>query len=284
MVTEKPRRNFIKQVFALSVFSGTSILSFKKNAGKKAVNLEDEKANAMENPDYAIARIKDRITIEYYGLSCFVITSSKGTKIITDPFLADKQILHSELKKEPTDVVTVSCGHYAHCNVFSVGGTPYVYQITDPAEIKGIKFRGIASRHLTMKEVSIQDPDENIIMCFEIDGIKICHLGALGHKLSDDQVKQVGKTDILMVPVGGVSTLPVGDAHDVCGQLNPKVILPMHYRSERCNLDSWAAIDEFIGDKKNVLRYDSNVGSSELTFTLDELPAEAQIIVPRFVY
>jgi L-ascorbate metabolism protein UlaG (beta-lactamase superfamily) len=278
------RRTFFKRLLSTSVFASGSFLAFKRDMDGKVAGFCITDAQAMNNPDYAIGSFKDRMTIEYYGLSCFLITSSKGIKIITDPFLADKHVLHSELKKEPADVVTVSCGHYAHCNVFAVGGIPYVYQITDPTEIKGIKFRGIASRHLTMKEVSTADPADNVIMCFEVDGIKICHLGALGHKLNDEQVKKIGKVDILMLPVGGVSTLPLADADEVCNQLNPRVILPMHYRSERCNFESWATVDEFVKEKKNVLRKDTNVHSSELEFKLDELPADTQIIVQRFVY
>ncbi|HBC77893.1 MAG TPA: MBL fold metallo-hydrolase [Bacteroidales bacterium] len=281
---ELVRRTFFKRLLSISAFASGSFLAFKRTLEGRVEGLCMADARAMNNPDYAMGRFKDRLTIEYYGLSCFLITSSNGTKIITDPFLADKQVLHSELKKEPADVVTVSCGHFAHCNVFAVGGTPYVYQITDPTEIKGIKFRGIASRHLAMKEVSTADPADNIIICFEIDGIKICHLGALGHKLSDEQVKKIGKVDILMLPVGGVSTLSLADAEEVCNQLNSRVILPMHYRSERCNFESWATVDEFVKGKKNVLRKDTNVHSSELEFKSDELPVETQIIVQRFVY
>lgn len=289
------RRRFFKQFFALTAFSGFSFFSLKRNASRKSGILKQTESNAMENPDYAIGRFKNRININYFGLSCFLITSSNGTRIITDPFLADKKVLHSELRNEPADIVTVSCGHYAHCNVFSTGGTPYIFQVTDTTELEGIKFRGIASRHLTMNEVSTQDPGDNLIVCFEVDGIKICHLGALGYKLSDEQIKAIGKVDILMAPVGGVSTLALADVNEVCDQLKPKVILPMHYRSERCNYESWATVDDFVKDKKNVFRNDSNVGSSELEFLLEndslkltaphfDLASEGHIVVPRFVY
>lgn len=291
------RRTLFKKLFAFSAFSAGSILSFKNNMFTGIGSLESTEANAMENPDYAIGRSKNRITIDYIGMSCFVITSANGTRIITDPFLADKKILHSQLKKEPADVVTVSCGHYAHCNVSDVGGVPYIYKITGTTELKGIKFRGIASRHLIMHEVAVLNPAENIIICFEVDGIKICHLGALGERLSDEQAKQIGTPDILMVPVGGVSTMPVNVATEVCSRLNPRFILPMHYRSERCLYPEWAGVDEFLKDKKNVLRCDSNIGSSRLEFALDEhkqlltltspgpeLSSGTQIIVPRFVY
>jgi L-ascorbate metabolism protein UlaG (beta-lactamase superfamily) len=307
MAGNNSRRRFFKQFFALSAFSGASVLSFKKNIGSQISNLGVTEANAMANPDYAIGRFKKRITIEYYGMSCFVIISSDGKKIITDPFLANGAIyqpqkvkgykmLHCELRKEPADVVTVSCGHYAHCYVSSVGGTPYIYKITEPTELHGIKFRGIASRHLDMSE-PILKAAQNIIICFEVDGIKICHLGALGHKLSDEQAKQIGEVDILMVPVGGAETLPVADASDVCSQLNPRVVLPMNYRSERYDNPSWAYVDEFLKGKKNVLRSDSNVSSSQLEFAIDQktkrlkvtspspaLAEDTTIMVPRFVY
>jgi L-ascorbate metabolism protein UlaG (beta-lactamase superfamily) len=300
------RRTFLKRVFAISAFSAGSFLSFKKGIGAGIGDIVPTQADAMENPDYAIGRYKNRITIDYYGLSCFVIRSSNGTKIITDPFLAEGsppmdppkkgKVLHAELRKEPADVVTVSCGHYAHCNVYAVGGTPYIYKITEPTELHGIKFRGVATRHLTMDEIAVLKPAENIVICFEVDGIRICHLGALGHKLSDDQAKQIGKVDILMVPVGGVSTLPLADADAVCSQLNPRIIIPMHYRNDRCTYE-WADVGEFLKGKTNVLRCDSNVGSSQLEFTLDdktreltmtspspELSSGTQIVVPRCVY
>jgi len=307
MNDSKARRRFLKQLFALSAFSGASMFSFQRAIGDKAGGIAPMEAYAMTNPDYAIGRFKKRITIQYYGVSCFVIVASNGKKIITDPFLANGAIyqplavkgykmLHSELRKEPADVVTVSCGHYAHCYVSSVGGTPYIYKITEPTELHGITFRGVASQHLDMTE-PILKAGQNIIICFEVDGIKICHLGALGHKLTDEQVKEIGKVDILMVPVGGAETLPVADATEVCNQLNPRVVFPMKYRSERYDNPSWAYVDEFLKDKKHVLRCDYNVGSSQLEFAIDEktqqlkitspspeLASETTIMVPRFVY
>jgi L-ascorbate metabolism protein UlaG (beta-lactamase superfamily) len=267
----------------------------------------------MENPNYVVGTSKNRLKIEYFGLSCFVITSSNGIKIITDPFFAGQRVLHTMLRKEPADVVTVSCGSYAHCHVFDVGDAPYAYQITEPTELAGIVFRGVATRHLEMLEVSTTKPADNVVMCFEVDGIKLCHLGALGHKLTDEQAKQIGKVDILMVPVGGVSTLPVEDAREVAKQLNPQIILPMHYRSERCDIPGWAGVEEFFNDRpsvekvyfgvkrkyyENVLRSDLEIGSSALEFQMrngkvvltsrganDQIPAETlNIIVPRFVY
>jgi L-ascorbate metabolism protein UlaG (beta-lactamase superfamily) len=279
----KSRRTFFKQLLALSAFSGGSFLSFKKGGDERIGKLVLSEAHAMNNSDYAVCNSKGRVRIEYMGMSCFLITSSNGTKIITDPFFPDLQVLHADLRKEPADIITVSCGHYAHCYVYAVGGMPYIYQITEPAELHGIKFRGVATRHLKMDEIATQDPGSNTVMCFEVDNMKICHLGALGHVLSDEQVKQIGKVDILMVPVGGVSTLPMDAAYEVCSQLNPRVIIPMHYRSERCTFPTWASLDDFLKNKKNVLKLEPK-GFGELAFKSDELPAETRIIAPSFPY
>jgi L-ascorbate metabolism protein UlaG (beta-lactamase superfamily) len=278
------RRTFFKHLLSISAFGAGSLLTLKKNTRNLLGKIGVKNAHAAGNRDYAMGTSDGIIKIEYVGLSCFIITASNGTRIITDPFVCDKTVLHSGLKKEPADIVTVSCGHYAHCYVYAVGGAPYIYKITEPATLEGITFRGIASRHLTMKEVTIQDPGDNVIICFTIDGIRICHLGALGHVLTDEQVKQIGPVDILMVPVGGVSTLPVADATRVCSQLGPKIVLPMNYRSERLPIEGWATVDDFLADKADVVRCDSNVGSSELEFSLAQLPPETRVMVPRFVY
>jgi L-ascorbate metabolism protein UlaG (beta-lactamase superfamily) len=312
------RRSFFKRAFAASAMGAGSLLTGKNALASNSIESIPGQSTGilpMENPDYSIGRFKNRITIQYVGLSCFVITSSKGVKIITDPYLAnDKNVLHSQLRKEPADVLTVSCGSYAHCHVFDVGGTPFIYKITKPTVLHGITFRGVATRHLKMPEVATIDAGDNVVMCFEVDGIKICHLGALGHKLTDEQVKQIGKVDILMVPVNGVSALPVADAREVCKQINPQIIFPMHYCSERMVFPEWATAEDFLSDRKvrsveseghtkkyyeNVLWCNYNVGSDSLEFILqadgtvkmtspganDQISAKTMnVIVPRYLY
>lgn len=271
------RRTFFKVFLSLSAFGAGSLLSFKRNRTGRFEKLElVNRTHAMDNSLYAMSLPSDTIRIQYFGMSCFLITTSNATRIITDPFRAGGNILHPELRHEPADIVTVSCGHYAHCYVSDVGGFPYVFKRSEPAEIKGITFRGVASRHLEMEEASRIRPDgENFITCFEVEGIKICHLGALGYKLTDKQVGEIGKVDILMVPVGGVSTLPVKDANDACRRLNPRIILPMHYGSDRCTIASWATVDDFLEGKENSTKLR---GLNEMLFKLSEFPSETKII------
>jgi len=275
-MAKNSRRIFVKQLTTLAAVSGVP-LSPAKRAGKGSEkgNINGTKVPTIGSQEYAPPMSPGELKIDYRGMSCFIITASNGTRIITDPFCADDYILHPELEKEAANVVTVSCGNYAHCYVWAIGGMPYIFKRIAPAEIEGIRFRGVATRHLEMKEVGSTRPDLNIVVCFEVEGMKICHLGALGHRLSDEQAKEIGMVDILMTPVGGVSTLPLKEVDMVCDQLNPKIILPMHFRSERCTYSSWATVDDFLKSKKNALKFR---GFGVKTFKSANLPSERQIV------
>jgi len=275
------RRTFFKQVLSLSAFAAASAASFRRRGRTVSVDIGPEAAHAMNNPEYASGLAAGEVKIEYMGMSCFLITTAAGTRIVTDPFHADSRILHPELRKEPADVVTVSCGNYAHCYVYAVGGMPYVYRIARPTDIMGIPFRGVSTRHLEMKDVGTTRPGENMVICFEVEGIRICHLGALGHRLTDGQVNEIGPVDVLMVPVGGVSTLPVADAAFVCGRLDPRIVIPMHYRSERCTYADWATVDDFLEGKKNVVKYQ---GFGEMILRSDDLPKETRILALGYAH
>jgi L-ascorbate metabolism protein UlaG (beta-lactamase superfamily) len=207
--------------------------------------------------------------IKYLGHSAFVITSDKGIKIITDPYATAPDLTYGEIT-ESADIVTVSHYHHDHGNVAAVGGNPEVVNRAGKSTAKGIEFRGIASYH---DEAGGSLRGGNIIFCFELDGIRVCHLGDLGHLLYDKQVKEIGSVDILFIPVGGYFTIDAKAATQVCSQLKPRVIIPMHYRTEKSFPDI-AGVDEFIKGKNDVTRRDS----SEVEFERGKLPA-GQIIV-----
>lgn len=208
--------------------------------------------------------------IKCLGHATFVITSDAGVKIITDPYEPSPTLTYGEIT-ESADIVTVSHGHTDHCNVAAVRGNPEVVRRTGKSAAKGIEFNGVASYH---DDAQGRLRGNNIIFCFELDGIKVCHLGDLGHLLDDKQVKEIGSVDIVLIPVGGFFTIDARAATQVCDQLKPKVIIPMHYRTEKSFPDI-AGVDEFIKGKNNVTRQDS----SEVEFKAGKLPATSQIIV-----
>jgi len=209
--------------------------------------------------------------VKWLGHASFLITSDDGTKIITDPYTPGGPFQYGEIK-ESADIVTVSHGHFDHNNVASVQGNPQVVQEAAPVEIKGIKFSGLPSYH---DDAGGSQRGNNIIFCFEVDGIRLCHLGDLGHQLGEKECADLGSVDIMLVPVGGNYTIDAKGATEVCGKLAPKVIMPMHYRNERCSDFPVAGVDEFLQGKESVTR----LSSSEVEFKKGELPAKTQIIV-----
>jgi len=206
--------------------------------------------------------------IKWLGHACFMITSDIGTRLITDPYQPNEVLTYGEIK-ESADIVTVSHDHLDHSNVAAVGGSPEV--VTGTAEVKGIEFKGIPCYH---DDAGGRLRGNNIIFCFQVDGIRVCHLGDLGHQLSDKQVAEIGTVDILLIPVGGYFTIDAKAASEVCNRLAPKVVIPMHYKTDKCDFPI-AGVDEFLRGKGDV----SQLSASEVEFKQGELPATTQIIV-----
>ncbi len=207
--------------------------------------------------------------IKWLGHAAFLITADDGTRIITDPYAPNERLNYDEIE-ESADIVTVSHGHSDHNNVAAVRGNPQVVKGT--AEIKGIKFNSILTYH---DDAGGSKRGKNTVFYFEVDGIRVCHLGDLGHKLGDKEVAELGKVDILLVPVGGNYTIDAKVATDVCAKLSPGVIIPMHFRNERCLSFPVAGVDDFLKGKPGIKRLDS----SEAEFKPGKLPATAQVIV-----
>jgi len=208
--------------------------------------------------------------IKYLGHAAFVITSDGGVKIITDPYTTSPDLTYGEIRTT-ADIVTVSHDHFDHCNVAAVGGNPQVMRRAEVSNAKGIRFRGIKSYH---DDEGGRMRGNNIIFCFEVDGFKLCHLGDLGHSLEDKQKAEIGSVDILFIPVGGYYTIDAKTATEVCDQLTPGVIIPMHYRTNK-GLHNIAGVDEFLRGKDKVKWLDT----SQLEFRAGGLPDAGQIIV-----
>ncbi len=206
--------------------------------------------------------------IKWLGHACFVVSSDAGIKIITDPYVTGGGLNYGEIT-ESADIVTVSHDHFDHNNVVSVGGNPEIVRGT--AKVKGIEFKGIPTYH---DDAGGKLRGNNTIICFEVDKVKVCHLGDLGHQLSDKQIAELGRIDILLIPVGGFFTIDAKGAGQVGNKLMPKVIIPMHYKTSKCGFPI-TGVDEFLREKKDV----SQLDTSEAEFKQGELPTSTQIIV-----
>lgn len=232
--------------------------------------------------------------IKWLGHSSFLITSDSGLKIITDPYVTGGDLSYGQIK-ESADIVIVTHDHDDHNNVAAVQGNPEVVKDTTkwvlPAaifetsyvksripelhkgteEIGGMAFRAISTYH---DNTEGKQRGKNTIFYFELDGMRLCHLGDLGHQLSDSQVAELGKIDILFIPVGGYYTIDARVATQLCDRLKPKVIIPMHYKTAKCAYPI-TGVEEFLRGKKEVNRLDA----SQVEFKPGQLPATTQIVV-----
>ncbi len=206
--------------------------------------------------------------IKWLGHASFMVTSETGTKIITDPYVTTENLNYGEIK-ESADIVTVSHEHGDHSNVSGVRSNPEAVRGT--AKVKGIEFKGIPTYH---DNTGGSQRGKNTVFYFAVDGIRVCHLGDLGHPLNDKQTAELGSVDILLIPVGGNYTIDAKVASQLCDRLKPKVIIPMHFKNNKCTFPI-AGVDEFLQGKEGVSRLDA----SEVEFKQGELPATTQIMV-----
>jgi len=212
------------------------------------------------------------VKVKWLGHASMLITSNDGVTVITDPYETGAFGLDYAAITDSADVVTVSHDHADHSNALSIRGNPHIVKDNISQKVKGVEFRGIASYHDSSlgKERGL-----NSIFCFSLDGIRLCHLGDLGHSLSSDTRTEIGPVDLLMIPVGGSFTIDARVAADICRALNPKVVLPMHYCNDRCPQFPVAGVDEFLKLMENV-RY---AKSTEVELTPDALPRQMEVAV-----
>lgn len=172
------------------------------------------------------------MTIQWYGHSCFKITtkpegrgSGEDIVIFVDPF--DRSV-GLRPPQGRADIVTVSHDHHDHSNSGALKGDPQILDLPGEYSIKGVSITGISSFH-DKKEGA--ERGLNTIFVFESEGIRFCHLGDLGMILDKKQLEEINGVDVLAVPVGGNDfTLDGKEAKTVVDQVEPKIILPMHYK------------------------------------------------------
>ena len=164
--------------------------------------------------------------IKWYGQSCFQITANSNkngpVNVIIDPY--NESIGLKLPRKLEADLVLVTHDHEDHNNVKKIEGSPFIIDGPGEYDVKNVFVHGIPSLHN-------KKGDKNTIYKIETEGIKICHLGDLGQKeLTSEEVDAIGGVDILLIPVGGVFTIDGKEAVKIMSQIEPKIIIPMHYK------------------------------------------------------
>ncbi|MBN2209369.1 MAG: MBL fold metallo-hydrolase [Candidatus Coatesbacteria bacterium] len=211
--------------------------------------------------------------IKWLGHSAFAITASDGTTVLTDPYRPgafDGAIEYGPIRGS-FDVVTVSHKHADHDGVEGLAGSPTVLDAPGRKKIKGVEIEGLASFH---DKAGGKQRGQNTIFSIKIDGLKVCHLGDLGHIPDEALLSKLGDVDVLLTPVGGTFTLDAAEAWRVVEKIKPQVVIPMHFKTPKVAFDL-ARVERFTAGKPDVVQ----AGSSEVEFTRETLPPKRQIIV-----
>ncbi|MBI1984994.1 MAG: MBL fold metallo-hydrolase [Candidatus Wildermuthbacteria bacterium] len=166
--------------------------------------------------------------ISWKGQACFQIAASKAkqeqVKIVIDPY---EEAIGLRLSPLEADILLITHAHLDHDNKKAVKGDPFVIANPGEYEVKGAFIQGIASFH---DETQGKERGMNTMYLLEVEDMKICHLGDLGQKeLTPDQLNAIGDVDVLMIPVGGVYTIGAKEASSIVSQIEPKIVIPMHY-------------------------------------------------------
>ena len=207
--------------------------------------------------------------IRYLGHSCFLLTESTGTRILTDPY-GD---VGFKMPRVEADVVSVSHGHYDHNNVKAVGGNPVVLDKEGQYEVGGVEIIAVKSYH---DNANGEERGENLIFKFRLDGIEVCHLGDLGEECSSSLIEMLLPVHVLLIPVGGKYTIDSEQAKEYVDRIMPSIVIPMHYKSKGLSLDidkPDAFLSEF--EEEDV----EETGASEIELTREDIDEETTKII-----
>jgi L-ascorbate metabolism protein UlaG (beta-lactamase superfamily) len=207
--------------------------------------------------------------ITWLGHSCFRIRGKDAT-VLTDP--CAKTTGYS-IGKPTADIVTISHDHPAHNNVAAVAGEPRVIQGPGEFEISDVLIMGIGTYHDDEKGKRL---GKNIAYVFELDDVRVCHLGDLGHVPTPEQVEELSGVDILLAPVGGGDTIDAAAAAETVSLLEPKLVIPMHYKTP-ASAGDLEPIERFL--KEMAAPAALNERQPKLSITKSTLPHETKVQV-----
>ncbi|ADJ25395.1 conserved hypothetical protein [Dehalogenimonas lykanthroporepellens BL-DC-9] len=205
--------------------------------------------------------------IKYLGHSCFRI-KGKNTAIVTDPFSPD---IGLSLGKQTAHIVTVSHQHGGHNNHEAVGGAPRLVSRPGEYEIGDAIIIGLATYHDAEKG---DIRGKNVVFVIAMDELTICHLGDLGTPLKESELEELGKVDILMVPVGDMSALNAAAAARLVRQIEPAIAIPMHYQLPGSNREL-EPVERFLSE----MGTENITPQPKLTVTKSNLPLSTQVVV-----
>jgi L-ascorbate metabolism protein UlaG (beta-lactamase superfamily) len=208
--------------------------------------------------------------ISWLGHACFQLRG-KNVVLITDPFPPQSAAEGSSKGNLNASIITVSHNHSMHNSIESVAGNPHVIRGPGEYEISDVLITGVASYHDNQRG---QVHGRNTIYIIHMDDLVLCHLGDLGHILQENQLEEVADADILFIPIGGGNSLNPTQAAEVISQIEPRIVVPMHY--------SVTPTGEFSSELTLFCRemgVETIEPHAKLSVTRNSLPAEMQVVL-----
>jgi len=204
--------------------------------------------------------------IVWLGHSCFRLKSREGNMIV-DPYHTEVGL---NLGKLSADVALVTHDHAGHNNATAISDVRKVVEGPGEYEVRDIMINGIRTYHDKQKG---ELRGKNTTYLIRIDGVSVCHLGDLGHILTSSQVDELGEVDVLLVPVGGESTIGAAEASEIISLIDPRIVIPMHYQFDgvRPDLDT---LDRFLLEMGAA----GVEAAARLVVTHSSLPEDTQVI------
>ncbi|MCX5816647.1 MAG: MBL fold metallo-hydrolase [Proteobacteria bacterium] len=214
--------------------------------------------------------------IKWYGHAAFKITTDKGIRIIIDPYESGAfggALTYGKITEE-ADIVLTSHDHDDHNYTKDIKGKFTQIKKAGTHNVKDIKIKAIPTHHDPSKGT---ERGNNLVFVIEADGLTLAHMGDLGHTLEKGAINEMGKVDVLLLPVGGLYTIDAGGASRVMNDIKPAIIIPMHFKTEKCDFPI-AKVEEFTAGKAGV----KAAKTSEIEVNKAGLPAEPEIIVMKY--
>jgi L-ascorbate metabolism protein UlaG (beta-lactamase superfamily) len=225
------------------------------------------------------------MSLTWFGQSTFVLSTSTGLKALLDPMGPGTGYAIAPVTG--VDLVTVSHEHSDHNNVGLAAGSPLVLRGLAGEDwaridqtVKGVRVRTAPTYH---DDTQGSQRGKNAVFVFELAGLRLAHLGDLGHTLTPEQVKAIGPVDVVLIPTGGFFTIDGRAAAEVVGQLNPRVIVPMHYKTPDLSQSlagRLASVETFTA----AMAAATTVSEAGQTITLDgsKLPTGQVVMVMKY--
>ena len=217
---------------------------------------------------------EDVMEIKWFGHAFFLIKvkdNNQEIKIAIDPFSSEIGI---KPPKIGADILLITHSHYDHNNTAAIEGDYFLIDTPGEYEAKKVFIKGILSYHDNEKgkergfnTIYVVEPEQ--------EGIRICHLGDLGQKeLTSEQIEEIGEVDVLMIPVGGIYTINAQQARDVVSQIEPKIVIPMHYSIPKLKI-KLEGVEKFL----KAMGVSGIEAQTKLSIKKEKLPAETQVVL-----